>query len=244
MGESLILDFGNTLKKAAVYRGETLLEIEADSVDILEIIKNFQQKYPLLSSAILSSVIHVEPNVLHYLENNFRFIHFDAQTPIPIINKYHTPQTLGLDRLAAAIGAYNLFPKKNTLVIDMGSSITYEFINEKKEYIGGAISPGLYMRAKALHEFTAKLPYIEPKTTETPLVGKTTQESIKSGVINACIAEMDGMINEFKNNYDDLCIILTGGDAFYFEKRLKNNIFASRNLVLEGLNHILKFNEH
>ncbi len=242
MSDKLVLDFGNTLKKAAVFRDNHLLDLRTSKKDIIEIIEDYKLEYPNITKAILSSVINIDDYLMNYLKDHFKFIFFNQHTLIPIINKYKTPKTLGKDRLAAVIGAYMLTPKKNILIIDAGSSITYELINEEGEYLGGAISPGLNMRARALETFTDKLPLVEPSVV-TPLVGRNTKESIKSGLVNACLAEIQGMIYEFQAQYKELNIFLTGGDAYYFEKRLKNNIFASENLVLKGLNYILDFNE-
>ena len=242
MRHKLILDFGNTLKKLAVFKGNEQIEFQTSTDDVIQLIEDFRRKYPELKWAILSSVINIDLHLMNYLKIHFKFIHFNHETPIPVKNKYLSPQTLGHDRLAAAVGAHLLFPSENVLVIDAGSSITYELLTKKGEYLGGAISPGLKMRALALKQFTDQLPKVE-LPTETPLVGNDTQSSIKSGVLNGMIAEINGMIEAFMNPYSELKIILTGGDVYYFEKSLKYNIFASENLVLKGLNNIIDYNE-
>lgn len=242
MSYRLILDFGNTLKKLAVFLDEELLELSSTSGDVIQHIEDFKQKYPQLSSCILSTVVNIDIHTMQYLKSNFDFIMFDHTIPIPIVNGYETPETLGKDRLAAAIGAHLLFPQENVLIIDAGSSITYELLTDDGIYKGGAISPGLKLRAKALNQFTDQLPLVD-YSDEVELLGKTTKGCLQSGVLNGAISEVNSMIERFISQFGKLKVILTGGDAKYFEKNLKYDIFASANLVLVGLNHILDFNE-
>ena len=165
----------------------------------------------------------------------------DGHTKIPLQNTYKTPESLGRDRIALAVGANQLFPTNNTLVIDAGTCITYDFIDEKNNYLGGAISPGLQIRLNALHTFTEKLPLVTIKNG-SELIGKTTEMSILSGVINGATAEVDGIIDRYKEQFGNLKTVLTGGDANYFVKTLKNNIFANSKVLLNGLNTILNYN--
>lgn len=167
---------------------------------------------------------------------------FQTTTPIPFKNCYQSAATLGSDRIAAAVGAFTLYPSCNVLVIDAGTCIKYNFTNNHNEYLGGGISPGLQMRFKALHQFTSKLPLVEFNSETISLIGNTTQQSIISGVVKGTIAEIDGIINEYKNQYPDLVCVITGGDSEYLCKQLKNSIFANQNLVLKGLNDILNYN--
>jgi type III pantothenate kinase len=163
-------------------------------------------------------------------------------TPLPIKNNYATPKSLGKDRLAAAVGAWSLFPNQNSLSIDVGTAIKFDLINQASEYIGGSISPGISLRFQSLHNFTAKLPLVQYKNSH-PLIGFDTETSILSGVLNGINSEIDGLIELYKVQYPDLKIILSGGDSIYFENNLKSNIFAVSNLVQIGLNEILIFNE-
>lgn len=243
MTYKLILDFGNTLKKLAVYIGDEQVEIQSTRNDVVNIIEDLRRKYPDLKTAILSSVINIDIHLMTYLKTNFKFVFFSAEIPVPLTNNYLSPETLGRDRLAAAVGAVQMFPNMNLLVIDAGSSVTYDIITKKGEYLGGAISLGVQMRAKALNTFTDKLPLVDAPAS-TQQIGNNTDTSLKSGIVNGAIAEMNGMIEAFLHTYDDLKIILTGGDAYYFDKSLKYDIFASENLVLKGLNYILDYNEH
>jgi len=238
----LILDFGNTYQKCAVFENDDIIAYKRFENIQLHDLKEFVSKYSGIKSAILSSVIHHKEEIINFLKESYYFIVLESKTPIPIKNLYKTPSTLGKDRLSAAIGAAAMFPKQNVLSIDTGTAIKFDFVNNKGEYLGGSIAPGLYLRFKALHTFTDKLPLI-PYNEEHPLLGKDTQESILSGVMNGGIAEINGMIEEYKSRYKDLKIVLTGGESIYFEKSIKSNIFADSNLVIKGLNEILKFNE-
>jgi len=243
MAYKLILDFGNTLKKIAVFQGGNQVEFHTTDGDVVQILEGLKRRYPNLKSAILSSVIKIDIHLMAYLKMNYKFTFFTYETPVPILNKYQSPETLGRDRLAAAVGAQKEFPERNILVIDAGSSITYEFISSDGEYLGGAISPGVKMRAKALNTFTDQLPLVNTDS-DNILIGNSTETSLKSGIVNGTIAEINGMIASFLQSYENIQIILTGGDAYYFEKSLKYDIFASENLVLKGLNYILDYNEH
>lgn len=241
---NLILDFGNTRYKLALFEQDDLIYqssgIELNISDLLKL----KLDYPTLKSTIFSSVIELKPELKSFLLNDFQAIELNHLTPIPIQNQYQTPATLGKDRLAAAVAAAMLYPNTNVLIIDAGSSITYDLITEKGNYIGGGISLGIQMRFKALHHFTGKLPLISQTYEQVELVGKNTEESIRSGVLNGLLHEVDGVIHAYKSIHNDILVLITGGDLKYFDKNLKNNIFAAENLVLQGLNFILKYNDN
>lgn len=239
---NLAIDVGNTRKKIGVFEDNTLIHSEVifseeDShKKILEIHKQFK-----CENAIIASVADTPKNIINALKSEMSLIELSSHTKIPFINKYASPKTLGVDRIALISGAYQLFPNKNVLTIDAGTCITYDFINSKAEYLGGAISPGLQMRYKSLHHFTQKLPMlkISPKNH---IIGNTTESSIHSGVINGTVFEIEETINRYKSKNKDLTIVLTGGDTKFLAKRLKNTIFANSSLLLEGLNSILIHN--
>lgn len=239
--KALILDFGNTNKKIALFSNGRLLDVEQYSSIKLGIIKDFLRRHPGIDCCILASVVPFPDPIRIFLSGNFRFIELDEKTRLPIINKYHTKKTLGKDRLAAAVAASRQFHGQNVLVVNAGSCITYDFVNAENEYLGGAISPGLAMRLKALHTFTGKLPLIQLRKRET-LVGKNTEASIISGVVNGTIAEIEGVAKLYQEKFPGLKIILSGGDLKYFDKRLKISIFAFPNIVIHGLCQILEFN--
>jgi len=243
----LILDLGNTLQKIAIFKSGKLESIKTfEKVNFSELVayisdciqdENGSIKIP----AILSSVINYPESFKQFMSENFFFIELNENTPVPIINKYKTASTLGNDRLAAIVGANNLFPNSNVLSIDCGTCITFDLLTENGEYLGGAISPGISMRFKALNTFTDKLPLMS-YTNFSELIGTTTEESILSGVQNGVVSELEGIIQNYQSKFPDLKVILSGGDINYFDKRLKNNIFAVPNLVLQGLNVILNYN--
>ena len=241
--QNLILDFGNTLFKAAVFEQDKLLSKISDQHLQKEMLLNLKKQYPEINKTIYSTVIDLEDTLTEYLNKELNAIELTHHTLIPLKNLYQTPETLGKDRLAAAVGAFQLFPNKNLLVIDAGSCITYDMITESKHYLGGSISPGITIRFKSLHHYTDKLPLLNPSGKEIALIGKSTRQSILSGVLNGVFAEVDGIINRYKETYPDLIVLFTGGDLKHFDKNLKNNIFAAENLVLQGLNFILNYND-
>lgn len=220
---------------------EIIYIISIEEPDIARLTE-IKRKFPQLNKAILSSVVDVNANLLKFLYNEFDFfIEFNHQTTIPIENLYESKETLGLDRLAAAVGGITLFPKKNLLVIDAGTAITFDLIDSNHRFLGGNISPGLKMRFKALHVFTKKLPEIEG-SDKWPNIGKTTAEAIMAGVQNGMIFEIDGMIDHVRDSWPGCQIILTGGDCLFFDKKLKNTIFVKFEITLIGLNRILEYN--
>lgn len=205
-------------------------------------LKMLKDEHPQLSQAILSSVKPVDDELLQFLSGNFDlFIELDHQTEIPIKNRYETPETLGKDRLAAAVGANELFPDQNILIIDAGTAITYDLVSEKNEFIGGNISPGLQMRFKALNQFTGKLPLVSHSDEFQP-VGRNTTDAIRAGVQNGILYEIAQTIELFNKNYQNLQIVMTGGDSIFFDKKLNYTIFVHFNITLIGLNRILEYN--
>jgi type III pantothenate kinase len=199
--------------------------------------------HPQISSCILSSVVNHDPAIPAFLRETMPFIELGAETPVPLVNRYGSAGTLGRDRLAAAVAGSAAFPGKNVLVICAGTALTVDFVNDKKEYPGGSIAPGMQMRFNALHTFTDKLPLVSYRE-ETELVGTDTERSIRSGVINGMAAEIDGIARAYREHYPDLEVIFSGGDLNYFVKRLKISIFALPNIVIHGLQQILSFNVH
>jgi len=180
--------------------------------------------------------------LIGFLTQEFEFfIELDHHTDLPIENVYESPETLGKDRLAAAVGANELFPDQNILVIDAGTAITFDLVSERNQFVGGNISPGLEMRFKALNHFTGKLPWVRP-SDEFEFIGKNTTDAIRAGVQNGMIYEIGQTIERFNRNYQNLQIIMTGGDSNFFDKKLNYSIFVHFNLTLIGLNRILEHN--
>lgn len=239
---NLIIDIGNTRTKFSVFnRGEVLISVPVDEF-LPEHIAVLQNEHPDLKQVILSAVKDYSPKLKTALQQQFEcFIELDAKTPLPIENCYKTPETLGKDRIAAAVGGFDLYPDTNLLIIDAGTAITYDILNEKHQFLGGNISPGIEMRYKALHQFTGKLPLISHKKFDK-LYGTTTEEAIWAGVQHGVVFEVDKAIETFKEFYTNLKVIITGGDAVFFEKKLKNSFFVNFNLIALGLNRILEYN--
>ena len=238
---NLAVDVGNTRVKVAVFEKDKVVELLVfNRVIIISELKKIIKKHKI-SSAIISSVAILPPNKLKKLEEMVPFLFVSSQTNVPFKNLYSTPETLGVDRIALVCGAVSKFPQKNVLIIDAGTCITYDFVNEKQEYLGGAISPGIKIRYKSLNNYTSKLPLLNTKEP-VGFIGKSTEESINSGVVNGVIQEIEGIINQYKKKYTDLTVVLTGGDTIFLSKQLKSSIFANQNFLLEGLNGILIFN--
>lgn len=239
---NLIIDIGNSSTKLAVFShtGITITQ-QLDSL-IIKDIEKLKSQYPDLKYSILSSVAKTEPAILDYLNEMFSvFILLDADTPTPINNQYGTKETLGKDRIAAAVAANNIFPGHNVLVIDAGSALTFDLVTSEGSYIGGNISPGLRMRFKALNQNTRHLPFLSQRD-DFMFLGNNTEEAIISGVQQGMILEIDGFIERMKTRFDEPRVILTGGDWKFFDTKLKSSIFVNQNLVLLGLNTILNFN--
>lgn len=260
---NLIIDIGNTkIKYFIIEKGLVIDEvsnylipnINNEKIDFSKE-KNYDGLLKLLSQykityCIVSSVNDSTENdnrIYKILKKKFdeRLMFFNRDMNLPITVKYESKETLGLDRLAAVSGASVLLPNKNVLVIDAGTAITYDILNENNEYLGGNISPGIHLRYLALNKFTNKLPMLskmENKFSNTNYFGKNTENAIHFGVENGIYFEVETNISRFNNIFDKLNVIFCGGDAFFFENLLKNSIFAEKNLVAIGLNKILELN--
>jgi len=239
---NLIIDVGNSFVKLAVFQSDVLKFKEKVALDLMnDTVSKLKAKYPKIKDAIISSVNNLPEEDTHILAQYFRVLTVTAKTKLPFKNRYETPTTLGVDRLALISAAVQQYPKKNALVIDAGTCVTYDFIDANNTYYGGAISPGLSMRYKALNNLTANLPLLHPEVPKS-FIGMSTAQAIHSGVVNGLVNEIDGVINQYIQEYTDLTVILTGGDANFLSKQLKSSIFANSNFLLEGLNYILKYN--
>ncbi|MEA3504817.1 MAG: type III pantothenate kinase [Bacteroidota bacterium] len=236
---NLIIDIGNTNTKVILFEKEEI--IRNDRYDFFDEkdLQYYFVKYHI-KAAIVSSVGIDESKLIKTLEKNCSTIKFDHNTLLPVKNRYRTPETLGKDRIAAAVGAEHEFKGSNILIIDAGTCVTYDIVSDKGEYLGGAIAPGKNMRFKAMHAFTERLPLILQSDT-SPVIGDDTKNSIIAGVNNGIICEVDGMITFYKELFENLIVIVTGGDMNYFDNKLKSNIFARSNVVALGLNKILRY---
>ncbi len=240
---NLVIDAGNTKIKYAVFDGASLLWQASDvEENFTEKIKSIFHTYPGIKQGIVSSVIDFDKKKLLALTVFCKIHLLSHQSKFPLKISYATPNSLGMDRLALATAAFYKYPESNVLVIDAGSCITYDMVNDFGEYLGGAISPGLNMRYKALHAQTQKLPLLHPEEF-FDFIGNSTSSSIHSGVQTGIIHEIEGVIGLYQRRFKDLTVILTGGDAQFLSKRLKNTLFANSNFLLEGLNYLLEYNK-
>ncbi|MBQ4278712.1 MAG: type III pantothenate kinase [Rikenellaceae bacterium] len=239
---NLAIDIGNSSAKMAVIEhGQVVDTFRTDRPDSAYI-DSVLDHYPSVQAAILSSARGVHPGLEAGLRRRVgRYIRFDHTVPVPIKNRYETPETLGADRLAAAVGAAGAYPGRNVLIVDFGTAITIDMVSAAGEFLGGNISPGVGTRFRSLHDYTQQLP-LRGLTEETTLLGRNSFSAIESGVIRGVIYEIEGYIAELSREYPDLNIIFTGGDGNFFARHVKNPIFATHELVLYGLNRILEYN--
>ncbi|APQ16897.1 type III pantothenate kinase [Maribacter hydrothermalis] len=241
---NLIIDAGNTKVKLAIFKKAEIIHLETVATyDFVEAVKKTFKDFPQIKSAIISSVGSLSKEQINIMAVFCDFYELSNASKVPFKNSYASPQTLGVDRLALATAAFYYKPHSNILVIDAGTCITYDMVNDFDEYLGGAISPGVQMRYNAMHDQTAKLPLLEKKEL-LDYIGNTTENCIHSGVVYGVSHEIDGVIDLYKGRFKDLTIILTGGDALFLSKRLKNTIFADSKFLLKGLNYLLEYNKH
>ena len=238
---NLVIDIGNTQIKVAVFDHSSLVyKANFNAAEILSRLQNLAKEYAV-SNAIISHVAQLETAVLDKIKSFFNVLVLDHKTSLPFENMYLTPKTLGVDRLALVAAAVSQFPNQNSLVIDAGSCITFDFVNGSGHYLGGSISPGIEMRYKAVNHFTANLPLLKQKG-DIPELGNSTENAIHLGILNGVIQEIDGVIRQYKAENQKLTVVLTGGDTIFLAKNLKSSIFAIPNFLLEGLNSILIHN--
>lgn len=235
---NILLDYGNSMQKMQVMQGQEVVDTICKPCLQIEDIQVYERMGA--HHVILSAVVEVPKAITDYLHAHFHVVTMDACTRVPIVNRY-AESGLGTDRLAAAVAANNMFPHQAVLVIQMGTCITVDFVNACGEYMGGSIAPGMRMRLKALHAFSARLPQVEP-FEPAMFTGNTTRTSIMAGVYYGIADECRGIIARYREQYGDVKIILSGGDAKMFKNSIKNDIFAFPNIVMYGLNVILNYN--
>ncbi len=239
---NLIVDVGNSFVKFAVFQnGKLIHKIVSELSHFNDTYKNIKDEFSDIEKVIISSVGKLELSQIEIIKKQDNVLVLDSEAKLPFENLYKTPKTLGVDRIALVSAAVRQFPNKNVLIIDVGTCITYDFITSKKQYLGGAISPGIRLRYHSLHNLTANLPLLDSEIPKN-IIGQSTSEAIHSGVINGVLKEIEGVIDEYQKKYSDLTVILTGGDTNFLSNQLKNSIFANSNFLLEGLNFILEFN--
>ena len=237
---NLVIDIGNTLIKLAVFDSNKLIESVIEDQLNEATINDLVQKYNIKKGIYASVRVSTNDEILL---KKYNFLPLTHLTPLPLAINYKTPQTLGLDRISGVVGAGCEYKNTDVLIIDLGTCITYDFLNSKNEYLGGSIAPGFQMRFKALNHFTQKLPLVNFTNKDVELIGDTTENSITSGIYIGMKNEINGTINNYISQYETLKIVVTGGDRNLFDLEPKNRIFADKFLVLKGLNEILTYNE-
>ena len=237
--KTLAVDIGNTRTKAAVFEQNEIIQHYDPAGETVESwMEEVVGKYDI-HRAIVSSTS--DATGLTGIIQRLNVVYLDHTTPLPVSLVYDTPETLGRDRIAGVVGAHHILPGKNVLVVDAGTCITYDLVTADGVFIGGNISPGLDMRLRSMHEFTARLPLVR-RTSETGELGRSTSAALQFGAENGVILEIEGYISRLDMEHGNLSVILTGGDSAHFAKKLKTEIFVRPNLVLIGLNEILRYN--
>lgn len=235
---NLVVDAGNTFSKVGWFEGDELRRHESRLTfpELLEVVRSAS-----VERVIFSSVSHEVEKIRELFQPNVPVLALSSQTPVPVVKEYDTPDTLGTDRIAAAVGAVEVFPNEDRLVIDMGTCNTYDFVDRAGCFQGGAISPGMRMRFRAMHSFTQRLPLVEPESAAN-LVGKSTRQSMLSGVMNGLAAELNGFVAAHRAISPNCRVVLCGGDAPYFANKFQLPVSVAPELVLIGLNRILNYN--
>ena len=239
----LCIDWGNTLVKAAIMAepGTFIAQETFGSEAAIDVLTQLIETHAPKAAILCSVAAHDEWVDALLAERITYFFRLDAKTALPVMNAYHSPETLGADRLAAVAGAHAANPGKNNLVVAAGTCLTYNFITKNGAFRGGAISPGLQMRLDAMHQFTEGLPQVS-REGDTLLLGYDTATCMRSGAVFGMAAEIDGMVAAFEKEYGDFNAVLTGGDAPFLARHIKSGIFADPLIILRGLYQILKHN--
>jgi type III pantothenate kinase len=236
------IDIGNTRFKSGIFSRDEMIEFTSGTPKELPGRVRSVLKEHDPAGLIVCTTRKKIPSAIRKLGKGMKsYIELSHETPLPIVVDYRTPETLGRDRMAAAVGANSLFPQEGNIVIDAGTCITYDFIDRNGHFLGGNIAPGIRMRLRAMHDYTANLPLADPEIPED-ILGKTTLQALQNGAIRGTIYEIETFISQIRAKYGDLRVILTGGDANYFADYFNSKIFVVQNLVLIGLNKILQHN--
>lgn len=237
----LVIDIGNTRTKVAVFQEQQLLSHAVfEQLSVVEVERLIGQWD--FSRMILSASGVLEAKWEGWIANHFdQYVLLTSDTPLPIRIAYKTPDTLGRDRIAAVMGAFQRFPNTSCLIIDAGTCITVDLLDEEGVYQGGNISPGIDMRMKAMHAYTARLPLVE-KGPIRQLIGQSTEEALRNGAQMGTMLELAAMVGNMKKQYPALQVLLTGGDAPWLTYIAEEPIADFPHLVLEGLNAILQYN--
>lgn len=241
MAFNLTIDQGNSTTKLALWdnRGnlvETVCRMGFAARDVAGVAPGVE-----IDNAIYCTVSRRPPTMLRALQRRAsNVVEFSTSTPCPLEIDYRTPHTLGLDRLAAAVGAYSMEGNqgKELLVVDLGTAITYDRVTADARFAGGNIAPGIFMRVKALNHYTARLPMVDPRGAVPPVWGNDTASALVAGAVRGVAAEIEYY---HRKCGDDATVVLTGGDAETVAPLLSFTPLIEPNLVSAGLNNILEY---
>ncbi len=239
---NLIIDSGNTKCKLAIFQEDTIIQKFSLKTLNTDAILNRISSFPAIKKILLSNVAGPNNDLNQILKDQFLFHELNPNSKLNYVNRYASPNTLGADRKANVAAAVASFPEQNVLTIDIGTCIKYDLVSSRQEYLGGSISPGISLRLKAMNDYTDRLPLLKVEKWPTDFIGNTTETSMKTGVFYGVLGEIGHFISSYQNEFEDLKVIVTGGDSHYFVPALKNGIFAAPDLTLQGLNKILELN--
>ena len=241
---NLIVDIGNSSVKLAVFEKQVLTFLHREKANDLErSVLKILNRFHNIEQIFVASVAAFDSSHFSKIFSAHKVFFLNSKTKFPFKNLYQTPETLGQDRVGLVAAAVCKYPNQNVLIIDAGTCITYDFIDAKSNYYGGAISPGMQIRYKSLYENTNRLPLLEP-IIPSNFIGNSTQSAIHSGVVFGVVNEIEGVVTSYKSKYSDLTVILSGGDANFLCKQFKISIFVFSNFLLEGLNFLLEYNSN
>lgn len=237
----LVLDVGNSRTKAALFarEGHALRWTTLANGDMTGLEEWLGGVVP--SHAVHGSVASHHPEMCGYLTGLCPVLEVSGTTATPLGSAYSTPLTLGADRLANAVGAAKYHPGRPVLAVDAGTCITYDLVSAEGIHLGGAITPGMHLRARAMHNYSARLPLVDPGASPAAL-GTDTRSSLAAGIHHGILGEIMGFMVTYAHHRADLAVVLTGGDALRIATGLKSGIFAHPLLTLEGLHAILVHN--
>lgn len=230
---TLCLDFGNSRMKCAVFNEDRFQEEITLEKEVMPSIESLLEKYQP-KKTILASVVHHDENIEQLLSSSSNFHKLSQHSKLNFTISTGKPETVGTDRLALAAAAVHAFPHQNNLIIGLGTCITYNFINQYHQFLGGAISPGMQLRFKSMNDYTAKLPLVQAEHHQ-PLIGYDTKTNLQSGVVHGIIGEIAYFVEQYREKYGNFNVVLTGGNSLYFASQLKNGIFADINFLYKGL---------
>lgn len=237
---NLCIDIGNSLIKLAVVEDTKILHKDVVEKIYVAKVKALRKEFGF-ENVIVGASGRLPKAMVRHLQQNYHLLILETDTKLPVEIAYKTPDTLGRDRIAAVVGASELLPGVDCAVIDIGTCVTYDVITKDRVFIGGNIAPGVNLRLKSMHDYTAKLPLVK-RGSLSKLLGQTTEEALQNGATIGTLLEIESFIERIKKEFKKINIILTGGDAEFFAEEINSKIFVNPNLVLIGLNKIMNIN--